>query len=222
MSEKTCKCGTVIPDYIIMGRNMSPNLCPPCLDALNAKEEQEAAAKAQDQRDREWNDIVPAYFRHPENFIDQCRPEYIKAAQDWIPTKEGKGLFFADKSGTGKSTAVWIAGKKAHDAGFQVKAIRSSDFCPKISTMYGTDGAAAYAWIQELINAPVLIFDDIGKGKQTEKVEEAIFEILDARMLKLRPFLGTSNHSVQTFLAAWSSDKGAAVLRRIKETAVIV
>jgi len=232
---KTCKCGAsfTVEAYETYGPDSLQNslnrlrasiqsTCPAC---RQAEQEQRAQREKEQERQRRlsaWIYFAPSYFQNPEEHKDKCLGSYVEAVNAWEPDERGKGLFIMGTVGTGKTTAAWMAIKKAFFQGSSCKAIESSDFSQRIAALYSRDSAEAYDWIQELIHADFLLIDDLGKGKLTERVEEALFSVINGRMLRIAPTIITSNHDKNSFLKQWSDDRGAAILRRIKETSIVV
>lgn len=233
--NRTCPCGNVFvtdPRYADEMshyekheeemRLMRQRSCPTCEEKWDKSEKERQDAEVLDRNTERWEKASLPYFRNPGDHADKCKASFIKSVEDWAPAKDARGLFFFGGVGVGKTTAAWIALKKSVFSGLYVEAIESSEFSQKVAALYSRDCAEAYDWIQKLIKTDVLLIDDLGKGKLTERVEESLFSVINGRMMHLRPTIITSNHDKDSFLKQWSPERGLAILRRIKETSIMV
>jgi DNA replication protein DnaC len=76
--------------------------------------------------------------------------------------------------------------------------------------------------IRRAHRAEILFIDDIGKEKYTERVESEFYDLIETRTAHLRPILWTANTSGAGLEAMMSPDRGAPILRRLREFTEII
>ncbi len=78
------------------------------------------------------------------------------------------------------------------------------------------------AWKRELRNVDFLCFDDLFSGRFTERMESALFDVLDERMRWKRPLGVTTNKSGEEVRGgAMDKHRAEAILRRLQDTCQI-
>lgn len=132
------------------------------------------------------------------------------------------------------NVSLWIGGRVRSGkttgvcAVAEVWARRGGKFiwhaCPELlltySSLFGESCRMAGEYIKKLsLYDGVLIIDDVGAGVITPRGEEALFELVDTRMLKKYPTWVTSNLKPEG-LSDWMKDAIMAerIIGRIKET----
>jgi len=70
--------------------------------------------------------------------------------------------------------------------------------------------------IDELINVPLLVIDDLGKEKVSEWVEQTLYRIVDARYRENKALVITSNFSLSELEGRYD-EVGPALVSRIAE-----
>ena len=141
----------------------------------------------------------------------QMTKDYL-CGQSW---REGKGFALVGSVGVGKTMLAQII------ASAIMRDFKSVIFIPTTSLMaellaaqFSNDKSEFEQRIERLINADVVIFDDVGKEKPTEWVQNQYFRIIDGRYNMRKTTGYTSNYEFGK-LAERFSEFGDAIISRI-------
>jgi hypothetical protein len=204
-----CICGG---EYAA-GKGHSANFkCGTCL----AEIETVKALQKQDAYDRLKQQLlssIPAAFRT----TDRARLPYpagLDRALRWTfgPT----GLLLYGATGCGKSRIVWEVAKREIMNGRKVKAVNSFELL-RYPSLFMAEPNAASEFAQSLVTAELLVLDDVFKAKTTERIEELLFAVIDERGMWERPCLITLNDTGETLQSRLTSDRGPALIRRLRD-----
>jgi DNA replication protein DnaC len=129
---------------------------------------------------------------------EDTRQMYL-LAQNYIDRqlwKENKGFAFVGSVGSGKTMlAQIIASEIMLDKKTSVIFLPTTSLMAELRVAQFSDGGAEYEQrIDRLINADVVIFDDVGKEKPTEWVQTQYFRIIDGRYNQNKTTSLTSNY----------------------------
>ena len=103
--------------------------------------------------------------------------------------KEGKGLLLYGPVGTGKSFFAACIANRLIDKGRRVKMTNFSTLINQIQATF--EGKQEI--IDDLNRYPLLIIDDLGAERQSEFMQEQVFNIIDARYRAGLPMIVTTN-----------------------------
>ncbi len=140
---------------------------------------------------------------------------------DWIISNNSSSLFIGDDYGTCKTRAVCVAGKKLVFSGVHVRYWRSCDLSLHLAAACSRDLDEAESEISDMSGCDLLILDDFGKEKVTDRAAEMVFSIIDNRYLYKKMTWITSNLNGTELEARLGSDRGPAILRRLRETFIV-
>lgn len=180
----------------------------------DAEDQSNAALKARlhDARLERW----PSYTHDTD--LGLLEASCVDKATAWRP-ESGKGLILHGESGSGKTRVMWkILGEKV-DAG--LVAYDSFDFGSLSSAAFrnGTERQ----WVAELVKAPFLFIDDLGKCKITARVSDVLFTVIDRRSWRKLPIFITTNDVGERLSERFEDGNVATpMLRRLRETCVAV
>lgn len=130
--------------------------------------------------------------------------------------KEGKGFALLGSVGAGKTMlAQIIASEIISDRKTSVIFLPTTSLMAELRVAQFSEGGAEYEQrIDRLINADVIIFDDLGKEKPTEWVQTQYFRIIDGRYNQKKTTSFTSNFELVT-LSDRFSEFGEAIISRL-------
>ena len=197
----------------------TPNACEKCeelqkdgsLSILQAKADRIAAFRRN----------IPKIFRD----TDRARlPSCLSAGVDqW---KYGpQGLAFAGPSGRGKTRAMFLLLERMVGEGRSADFITATDFDHVSRDQFSDDAMErnqAKEKLRSIRSAKMLLLDDLGKGKMTERTETELFSLFDHRTSEGLPTLWTSNLSADGLKAMVTADRAAPLLRRLTEFTTII
>ena len=130
-----------------------------------------------------------------------------------------KGLFFRGGTGGGKTRLLCLLAQRCVLTYRKTaKIFWSGDFQSEAVDRLRSD-RSFIAWKRELRNVDFLCFDDLFSGRFTERMESALFDVLDERMRWERPLGVTTNKSGEEVRGgALDKHRAEAILRRLQET----
>lgn len=132
-----------------------------------------------------------------ENFKQELNPEAYRAVLKYVKSikkniESGLGLVLCGPVGTGKTHLAVAVLKEAIHAGYSGLFQTIPELMYRWNATYSTE-ATEEELFQTLRDVRVLVLDDVGKGKWTEKVAERLYAIINARYNELNPTIITSN-----------------------------
>lgn len=119
--------------------------------------------------------------------LSEAMKNYVKNFTDF--RKDGKGLLLYGTVGTGKTYYAACIANALIDAGYKVLMTNFARLTNQIQGMY--EGKQRY--IDSLNDYPLLIIDDLGAERQSEFMQEMVFNIIDSRYRSGLPFIITTN-----------------------------
>ena len=181
----------------------------------------EACADRRDSRVFDWMNLCPYEFRLCKaegggntslERMDTERPQWRKIL-DW---KFGHhGLLVRGETGHCKTRAMWRLLRRLFDERRKIVALTSAGFDRECRDAGGNFTLSE--WFKRLAEVDLLFLDDVGKGKWTEATEAQIFDLIDERTRNGRPILATTNDTGETLAARLSDDRGAPLVRRLRD-----
>jgi len=187
-------------------------------EEIRCAEEEERRAR----RVLQWNEAIPPLYR--ENDPNRLNPRAREVAERF-DYQQDKGIFLHGDFRKGKTRCAFLILRKAHDQGRSIMMMRSIDFAKHCATQFA-DNKDIQRDSQRLLDrcksVGVLLLDDLGKEKITERVETTLFDVIDDRISRAKPMLITSNFDLNSLAKRMSSDQGPAIIGRIIEFCHIV
>jgi len=210
---KTCRvCGGPFDlDYPTLANFV--HVCPACSDRQTEQDQRELVLRSANMRAEAWRRICPADFLDTQPH-KLPRPSLLQRVLSWQYGPHG--LLLHGETGLGKSRCAWKLLEREHKSGRSVRALDA-----KAALDYGALFAKSCDvpndWLDRLINADVLLFDDVFKSRLTDSFEQALFVIVTQRTEQKRPLLVTCNDVGDSLLVRMSPDRGPALIRRLRE-----
>lgn len=175
----------------------------PCLCRCEAqrKADEERERKAQEFRDqcRRARQVgFPETHMQQWTFgnDDMSNPRLTHAMQNYVEhfaelKEQGKGLLLYGSVGSGKTFAACEAANALIDRGWPVLVTNFARLCNTLQGMF--DGKQQY--IDSLNKFSLLVIDDLAAERDTEYMQEIVYNIIDARYRAGLPMIITTNLS---------------------------
>ena len=217
-----CFESMTIPELVVGGRKLTLSvICDDCHTKQEMKANADAAANRQNRLSGAFESICPPLYR--ESDLKRIHGDFSEAVQNWqcSPT----GLYLQGKPGTGKTRASWWLLKREHFKGISVYGLTCTEFARFAGEQWHSESkqrALAEEALERCRRVKLLMLDDLGKQKMTERAELELFDLLEHRSQNLMPTIITTNTTNPQLLAMLSEDRGSAILRRIKDFNIIV
>lgn len=234
-TQKTCKdCGQQFtieydPDALfarVLARvTEAVCICEKCgIAAKKIDEEREANERREHilkERIRAFEKLCPPEFRQP---LDHRLP---KAALPHVDSVVGwefnpKGLLLMGQTARAKTRLVWQLLRRLYIDEKRSLSVfdstRSFDLLCADAFLNGT----ARQWVEEQCAVDVLFLDDIEKMKFTERPEVELFRIIDHRSKWWLPTIITTNATGAGLEAKMTENRGAPLVRRLREFCTII
>lgn len=190
-----------------------PFCCPTC---TQIQKETAAAAEAElksNAADALWKRICPPIYQTTD--VDQLpRRDLHDQVVGWQVSRQG--LLLMGASGLGKSRSMYILLRRLLHEQRWVEVYNAVAFEQECSE-HALSVGDWKQWIHLRSYVPILMIDDFGKGKLTERVEEGMFTIVERRSSRGLPLLMTTNHSKGSLQAIMTPHRGPALVRRLGE-----
>jgi DNA replication protein DnaC len=170
---------------------------------------------------------IPARFRGESLDTYRCPPgdaRALDAVRGWRP-EAGRGLYLWSRAaGLGKSHLAYGLVRELICAEVAVEAHPVPVLLARIRAAYraGPGQETADAIAARLVEAPVLLLDDLGTEKISEWVRETLFVIADGRYGAGRPTVITSNLPPHMLAARIGDVEGDRIVSRLVGGAQVV
>ncbi len=210
---RECAATFTLPDFIPAAIAALVRVCPECSEKRAAADSRRAVLESKRMRAERWKAICPPEFIGTDPRKLPCPSQY-KAVMAW--EYGPRGLIFHGATGRGKSRCAWTLLRREWEAGRTVAALDSSAGVT-YAAKYSESGADVQRWIDRLCRVDVALLDDIFKCRLTDSFEAAIFTIVNQRTENRVPLVVTCNDTGSTLLERLTPDRGAAMLRRLRE-----
>ena len=196
-------------------------LCEDCLARHSEKLRAEQAAAEQERRQEAFNALCPPLYRQSD--LGRIPAVFLREIEAWQFNPVGIGL--VGPAGCGKTRAAWMLLKRLHFSGVRVYGITATAFAKACADQWH-DNAQAQAMAEDTLTrcrrTKILLLDDLGKQKMTERSELELFDLLEHRSSHDLPVIWTANAAKGDLRKMLSSDRGEPILRRISEFTNII
>ncbi len=148
-----------------------------------------------------WDEYCPDVYR--ELITSKAWPpgvdrKAVRAVMDWQPSSRS-GLYLYGASGAGKTLALWAKARQLEREGRKPVMLSAVEFARKLAC-----AARDLTKAEWLMQAGVLIIDDLGKEKLSAAVAPLIWEVMDERCNRHRPTLISARFSGAGFVARFA------------------
>lgn len=144
----------------------------------------------------------------------------LKIAKWLVEEKPEKGAYFYGGAGTGKTFLAAIVAQEFLGDGYRVIFGDVPSLLVDIKSTFDTKESTA-AFLKELVNADILVLDDLGAENVTDWSTEQLFMLINGRYNAGLPTIVTSNYDFNGLFARYKADVIAKRLSgRLKEMTV--
>lgn len=216
MSDLACHCGK---RGALFAKNDGSNKLIRyhlCREHLNLER-----VKAEELQDPIFPPNIPAIFVDTDT--TRLHPK-IQECLDWNPAGDKTGLLLHGTTGVGKTRGIWevvrrlwcLEAKKDKQLSFHFLTMRNLE--GMIEKSFGERHHATM--METIIETKLLVLDDFGKERLTQRMASDLFSIIDERSTNRRATIISTNFNGQTLLERFDSrdkETGVAMIRRFKD-----
>jgi DNA replication protein DnaC len=196
--------------------------CFACSAELEAEYVRKEMNERQQEREAKWAEVCPPIYR--ETDPSRISQELVRASAGWDESSS-LGLGFLGSTGIGKTRALFLALRKAFDAGKSTQSVSHNAFSRIVQDAFAGDDrsrAEAKTRLKSLHNCAVLLIDDLGKSPATERADAELEELIEVRTCHKRPTLWSANGSSEWLSRRLGPDRGEPLVRRLSEFSKVV
>lgn len=194
--------------------------CPPCVDKRQGEMASERERDRLGKRREAWLDLCPPLYRDTNPSDPRLSSAARTALAAWSPNGNGVGLALCGASGRGKTRLAFSRLHDLHMEGMTVFAVSSKRLEKAIHGSFSDDAlrrSESESVIESARKARVLLLDDVGKEKFTERVAGEFYDLIEHRTSYLLPTIWTANTSRAELSARLGAEHGDATMRRLAE-----
>ena len=213
-------CGTMIGfNTVLRDRGSGATLtCSDCMAEYrrNGSLDKESleTVKVETAADTIRKTIPPLFLETDPNRLPYKERQLVLA---WEAKPKAKGLWLLGDTRRGKTRCLCLLVKRLITEGKKVRAFFQGAFADELLEVIRSEKSFR-AWKYGITRAEILVIDDLFAFKMTERVETAIFEIIDERISFHRPTLVTTQLTAKAASDRFhSAQRHAAFFARIKE-----
>ena len=214
VSRKCRQCGTAFTVRMLSDQpDHGPQFCDSCVTAKLVTREEEERSQLLARRLLR-SGIPPCY--------DEYNPNKDRANISDRLEAESNMLIIGPYQ-CGKTHAVCHAGRQLVQlAQTNVRFMRCSEWLRRVAMLMGSDMEDAEDEINRAKRAELLIIDDLGKERLTERGAEILFELIDHREVEHLPTWITANLNPAELAERLGTDRGEAIMSRMRRAYVMV
>ena len=211
----TCKCGVVFevdipqdvtPDTLKIWREMvQAGSCDDCVNRIKQENEIRDKAPLIRETTAQALESIPTAFREYDK--NKGNSKLI----EWLRGNYQQSLYIAGDYRIGKTRAVCYAGLNLAKRGQRVLFLPSQDFARNVSRQWQDNATDP---IFSTYKYDLVILDDLGKEKPTERTAEALQALIDSRYRDNKRIWITSNYKL-SIISTRFGDVGKAMSARL-------
>lgn len=200
--KKTCVVHPMQPTF-------RPTICDECETRLQRE------AKRKETLGRVMRVIPYPTWDHRLGNADTMR--LVRCAAEGMTS-----LYIFGDTGAGKTRALCQASTRAMFGGHSLAWRNCAAWCDQLAALAGHSMLELDLEKKAAAGADILVLDDLGKGKATERVASTIFDIVD-RCIRSGTLLWiTTNKTPEALERQFGDEYGAPLVRRIVEVCAVV
>lgn len=188
--------------------------CDACGEKLTKQaEESDRLQRESMARNRFYSMIPPIYRETQKSRLSGILSDVLQSFE-----KNDRGLGIIGGSGKGKTRIGILCLEKIHKAGHSTFFISATDFALNCANQFA-DNPAISSQAEEILRrckvCDLLMLDDLGKNRMTDRVESELYDLLEHRTSQKLPMIWTSNSDQHGLGKMLSEDRSVAILRRL-------
>jgi DNA replication protein DnaC len=196
--------------------------CDCCVDENQRIQVEIAAQKRATKLAAEWTQICPPIYQDTDPA--RLTPKMRQYAEAWT-SENGRGVAFVGPTGKCKTRVCYMILGRHHMEGVKVYSLTATKLAELVQNKFSNDHelrASSIETLKRIERVHMLLLDDIGQERITDRTGSEFFSIIEQRTSFKRPTLWTSNLDAGTFKQALGADRGEPTLRRLREFSEIV
>jgi len=214
------------------GKEMfKPRFCPAAICQMQDEEANRVRREQVLWRQQQFAVKCPRLFQETDVKRLPAGPWKIISAWD-AGKSENKGLLLIGETGAGKTRCIWkLLERQWLEVGNSFIFLTEIEFA--LEAVESLMNSKALWFLNGLRATDILVLDDLGKAKHTDRTREALFAVIDQRMTDKLPTFYTTQFTgeelKQRFLKgeaanqeSISAESADALLRRIRETSTVI
>lgn len=171
------------------------------------------AIRQEQARIEEFERVCPPLYRDTDPLKLPCNPEVTKLVLGWVYGP--KGLVLHGATGRGKTRLAYLLVRRLVLDGHSVSAFDPLSFAHRVGETFGEYQGERF--IREQQRVDVLMLDDLGKAKLTERAEAELFGLVEHRIAHFKPLIVTTNFVGDKLSDKLSEDRATPLVRRLRE-----
>jgi len=196
-------------------------LCSACEEKWTQQQNEKAESERIERLKNRFHEVCPPLYR--ETDLGRIHGDFAEVAKKW--QYGHTGILFEGPPGTGKTRAAWHILKRMTYAGKSVYGLTSTQFAKFAADQWHSnaeDKGAAVEAMERCRRTSLLLIDDLGKQKMTERGETELYDVLEHRTTNLKPTIITTNATSVQLAKMLSEDRRQPILRRIADFSQIL
>lgn len=211
------------PIVMLMGRRLNVNLlCDSCEQKAIERKKQDADCERRNRLKTAFDDICPPLYR--ESDLKRIYGPFREIAENW--QFGPRGILLEGNAGTGKTRSAWhIIKRMMTEQGKNCYGLTATLFAKYAADQWHSnleDKNAAIEAMDRCRSAVILLIDDLGKQKMTDRGETELYDVLEHRTTNLKPTIITTNATGDQLKKMISEDRRQPILRRISDFSDII
>ena len=195
------------------------------LDVIEFPSDEECARRRKAYRDEErqryiadckyyWEKTCPPLMKGTDPL--RLEQESLSKVMDFADNPRGKGMVIHGVSGAGKTRALWLLLKRLSEQGVRYRYWQARKLADTLATSFKRNQHEDI--MHRLQTIPVLVIDDLGKERGTERWETDLFDTVNTRTEYDRPIIVTTNLKSDDLIERYNDKELAeALIRRVFE-----
>jgi len=221
---ETCGGGITYRPMILAGvERFRPHECDGCHDLRERSVASRGYDALADARKAAWAFVCPPEYAdtEPVQLSDAAR----NLIADWTP-EAGRGVGIVGETRRRKTRTAYEILKRWHFAGgHRVEAINGVELSRAITEQFDDDRhvrTTAKERLADLERASILLLDDVGKGRFTDRGSSEFFGLVEYRTARKLPIIWTLNADAKLLTKMLGEDRGAPTVERLREYSEIL